>query len=425
MKSWMKRILYICNFIIYLVIVALWISIPEELTLNIACSVFNLAFTGMMIIWDRENLKGFYASSQFKGLTQASASAALVLAILGLVNYLSYKNPVSFDLSAFKTNTLTKESKEILRKIDIPITIKVFAHKNELGVIRALIDLYRYEKNDIAIELVDVELQPGLVAKYQIERSGTIIAESGERHQRTNELSELAITNAIVKLTRDSDPQIYYVTGHGEVSLGLKENRGGTFLKGLIQKSSFELKEVVLSSIKKIPKKVKTLIIWGPKTAFLKGELEVVEAYLQSGGRLLAAIDPNLNGESVTHFRHLLRKWGIKVENQLVVDRIKHVNGSDGTVPIINAFSPYHAITKGLKSQVFLPLTTAVNKAVIEEGDKFEMLASSSAFPASWGDTDPAEVVKGTLSFDPLKDLKGPIGLVAAITKKASKAKIV
>ena len=53
-KNWIFYTLMFSNLIIYLAILALWISIPNELTLNLSVTFFNLCFSLLLIIKEKE-----------------------------------------------------------------------------------------------------------------------------------------------------------------------------------------------------------------------------------------------------------------------------------------------------------------------------------------------------------------------------------
>ena len=82
LKKWTNLLLAIINIILYFVLIALWISIPDELTLNIALTIFNGAITLILIFINRELLGIYYQSHQFKKLTEAITSVFLVFCFL-------------------------------------------------------------------------------------------------------------------------------------------------------------------------------------------------------------------------------------------------------------------------------------------------------------------------------------------------------
>ena len=86
-KNWYNILLTIINSVLYLVVIALWISIPEELTLNLAVTGITLLLTIFLIFLNRSNLSVYYQSHHFRKLQEAIVFFALIFALLGVVNY--------------------------------------------------------------------------------------------------------------------------------------------------------------------------------------------------------------------------------------------------------------------------------------------------------------------------------------------------
>ncbi|MCY4523722.1 MAG: GldG family protein [Halobacteriovoraceae bacterium] len=416
----MKLFFYILVFVLYLLVIALWIIIPGEFTLNISTSITALVSTILLVIYDKERFKILYGSLFFKKLTSALIGAFLIFSILGLVNYISFKYPFSWDLTHTKKNTLTGQSINILSGLQKKVTFHIFATKSDIAVVEALLDLYRLEKNDIEIKTVDVELRPDLVQKYRVYDSRTVVVEyDNRRFNVSGKITELAITNAIIHTSRDKNPLIYYVNNHGEHPLEEKKKGGMSEAATFLRESHFDVKETDLSVLSSIPAEVDALMIWGPKSRFLKNELKMIENFIIKGGKLLVALNPDLNKDSTPKLRALLRGFSIRINNDLVVDKKEHIKGSDGTVPLIKRFAP-HAITHGFNNSVFFPLSSSVEQVSSKRKGKFTPLAFTSDYPDSWADKTGKEILKGKLRFHAENDVKGPIG-VAAIWEKENK----
>jgi len=425
MKRLPLRALYIANAILYLVMVVLWISIPEELTLNATLSIFNLGLSAFIIIIDREKFSLYYHSSQFKNFSATLFRTFLIFFILGLVNYLLFKHPVQFDLSGNKINSLTNQSQQVLKGIKGPINFKVFSRKVEKAPIMKLLDLYRLEKSDTTIEFIDVEVRPDLVKKYEVIDSGTIIVTYGEKSFSFLAQTELQVTNAIIKVSRKSDPILYYSTGHQEAELSRKDKNGLSYLTELLGRSYFKIVPIQLAMVKKLPKEAKHLMIWGPRLAFLKSELAVIDRFLKRGGRLVVALDPNFKSDPLKGLRDLLRDWGVNISNDLVVDSINHYQGSSGSIPIIKVFDPAHPVTKRFSGPIFFPLVSSVEKVASKVKLTFKPLALTTLFPASWAEKTPQEINDGKVTYSKGVDEKGPISVVAAVSSnKKEGAKI-
>lgn len=420
----LKLTLYLVCALLYLVVIALWIAIPDEITLNVATSIMSLTLTSILLIWDRRRFQVLYTSLWFRCFRSLFLSAFLISCILGLINYLFFKNPVQWDFSQFKKNTLTEQTIKILRglKGDENLTFHIFSNREQRGELMALLDFYRLERKQTSIEVVDVELRPDLVQKFHITMSPTVVVQYGiRRAQVRGEVSELSLTNAIVKVSRNKDPVLYYSNGHGEhpwEGEEGKEKNGMSELSNLLKNAYFQVRPVDLSTLphSRIPPEVDGLIIWGPKTSFHKNELDLIDGFLKRKGKLLVAIGPDLAKDRVPRLRKLLSKWGVRMNNDLVVDNENHISGSKGTVPTVKNIGT-HLITEHFKGTLFFPLVSSVVEAKMSRSaplrGRFTPLALTSDYPSSWAERNPEEVLQGTIRFHSKRDLKGPVPLAA------------
>ena len=417
MGSLAITILKVVNVLLYLVNLALWLAIPEELTLNISALAFCLSLSALLV-WKEWSWWSVYLSSRrFRILISRSVSAVLLFCVLALINLLAFKNPFHWDVTHQKINSLTAQSRKVVEKIAEPLRAKIFSRKREFQTIGALLELYRYEKNDLDMEFIDVELRPDLARHYDIVKSPTIVLEYQGKRRYARGMTELDVTNALIGLSRQKVPMIYYTTGHGEMGLGSEEGPGGSHLNKLLKRASWKIRNIDLNTISEIPKETSALVIWGPGSNFFKQEIKLIDDFLKKGGNLLVALPPSFKGDPNARLREYLSEWGVRIRNNIVIDRLKHINGSRGSVPIVNKLESDHPITRELEPPIFFPLTSGV------EADR--IIARSSSFPASWADNTPEEFVKGTVTYTSGQDLKGPIGYVGIGEKEGSKGRIV
>ncbi len=416
MKKWYNLLLSIINIILYFVLIALWISIPDELTLNLALSVFNLVLTLLLVYLNRDMLSNYYQSTQFKKLTESLVFIFLIFSLLGVANYWSYKHPLQVDLSAYKMNSLSDQTKNILKKMQGEIKFKIFARKQESAAWLAMVEFYRAEKSSIAIEKVDIDIRPDLVADYHITEAATIVIEYQGKRQYVSERDELNITNALIKITRNNDPVVYFIQGHGEGDLTSVDNEGLKFIFEAMKNSALDIRPLSLLSTQEIPFDAKTVILWGPKSALQPSEINILKRFLERRGNLLVALDPDLNHDNHQDLRLLLKNYRLNVSNDLVIDRKSFVNGSNGSIPLIDSYNADHAITKKFKGQVFFPLVASIDEIpeqLSNEKGKVSLLMSTSTFPESWGETNLKEFASGSVSFTKGVDLPGPLHLAA------------
>ena len=422
MGQHLKALLYTVNILLYLVIIAVWISIPDEMVLAIATSAVTIVMTIGLLIWDRERLQTYYMSSQFKAFSGTLITMSLVCIIVGFINYFGYKHPIHLDTSAYKSHSLTDQSIKSVTNIDKKITVKAFAKQKILPLIKRLMDLYVFENSNIQVEYIDEELRPDLVTKFNVKKSGTIVISLADRVKTVTTLDELHITNAFIQVARKANPVVALISGHGELALG------HDFIKVLIKNSNFTLTSLPLISITEIPTNINTLILWGPKNSLTDKEVKTLDRYLLRGGHLMIAIDPNLNGDNFENLRLMLETRGLYLANDLVIDRLKNINGSNGTIPMVDKFTGKSPIIKDFKGPVFFPLASSIqySRSSAIKGE-FHSLAKTLTYPASWAETDFDEIVNGNIKYSEAKDIRGPITLAATWEatveegKKASK----
>lgn len=418
MKNWYNLVIGLVNIVFYLVVIALWVSIPDELTLNIAATVFTLCLTMILIFLNKEKLAVYYQSHHFKKLTDAIVFFALIFSLMGIVNYWAYKHPTQVDLSVFKLNSLSDQSKNILKQMDGDITFKMFARKSESMAWMTLLEFYRLDKPSIKIEKIDIDVRPDLVGDYQISDAATLVIEYKGKRQKVVERDELNITNALIKISRPADPVLYFVQGHGEGDIASAENEGLKFIYEAAKNSAIDIRPLNLLSTQEIPFDAKGVILWGPKTSLQNSEIDVLKRYFDRKGNLMIALDPNLNEDNFQNLRNFLSAHKIILRNDLVMDTKSFVSGSNGSIPLISEFAHEQSITKHFKGQVFFPLVSSLeivpDQLVPEDRGTITSLFATTAFPASWGETSIKEVSEQNMTYTPGKDKPGPLSLALA-----------
>ena len=420
MKNWIVNVLAFVNALLYLVVIGMWISIPEESTLNLTSTAVALVFTAILILTNRERFYHFYMSRFFKKLTTSIVSIFLISVILGFINFLAFKNPMLWDVTKNKVHSLTQETYGVLNSIDTKIKIRVFSLKKDYETIRALLELYRLKKNEIDIEFIDAELQPQILRQVGISKIPALEITVKNKSKIVDEFSELAITNALTLVSRKLDPVVYFISGHGEIDLNSRENEGASELKELLLSKTLTIKVLNLRETNEIPEDAKVLVFWGSKEGFFDKEIDLIKDYLDKGGRALFGIDPDFNGAGAVKLKKLLTEYGLDIHNDLIIDRIKHANGSQGTVPVIHQFDPKHPITKDFKGTVFLPLASSMADIPSQNGDTplWHILGRSNQFPASWGEMNREELISLEVTYNEGADYKGPLGYFAAFEEK-------
>ena len=278
-----------------------------------------------------------------------------------------------------------------------------------------MLDEYSYRSPDFTYELVDPDEQPQIAKQYDVKQYNSVAVESGAKKELITELSEVNLTNAIIKVTREQDKVIYFTTGHGERSINDDKQEGFKSAAEAIKKENHLVRELNLVRRRNVPDSATVVAIVSPKAPFFPGELDSLGKYIDNGGKALLLLDP----ESPQDIRDFAAKYKMKVGNDVVVDAsgFGRLFGAGPGMPLVQTYDKDHAITKGFSIMTFYPITSSVTPMDDKDGWNVTSLMKTSA--ESWADVDWS---KGEVSYDADKDLKGPVS-IAAVSEKEQNGK--
>lgn len=410
MKSWLYPLWVIIDVLVFLATLALWITAPEYLTLNIGLTIFVVAL-GLILAFARINvIMVFIRSTYFKKALTHTIQAFLVISILGLVNYLGNKNYKEFDITTQKRNSLTEQSLKVLEMVDAPLVMTVFAKREEWPGILNLLKLYEAQSKKIKLEAIDTDLRPDIVKAKGIPNNGTIVINYKGQESMFTISDELSVTNALLKALRDEEIILYFTTGHEEPSCEDQEAEGISLLCARLKTQNYTIKPLNLAQTKSVPADASAVFVLGPTSGFLPSEVVQLGSYLEAGGSVFMALAPAFRSDLYDNLNNLAEPFGLELGQDIVIDRLSTVQGAEATIPIVNNYDPNHPITAGFTQRTVFPLSASVN--TLEGNDSSQLLAFTSAFPGSWAESNLKAVTEGKAEFNEATDTEGPIGLL-------------
>ena len=101
-----------------------------------------------------------------------------------------------------------------------------------------------------------------------------------------------------------------------------------------------------------------------------------------------------------------MKDFGLEVKNDIIIDRLSTIQGTEATIPIISSYNQDHPISKNFKMRTLFPLSLSVTSL----NSQAHILAKTSPFPGSWAESDFEQLTSGKAVFEKGKDLEGPIG---------------
>lgn len=335
----------------------------------------------------------------------------LVLGILVLINTITARYHHRFDFTEAKIHSLSDQSISVVKNLKNDVLIKGFFREGNYNRSRMenLLKIYAYHSKKIKYEFIDPDKNPGLVKRYDITMDGTTVFECGDKENRITSVSEEDITNAIIKVSREKKKTIYFLEGHGEASIEESDDNGLSYVKDELGKLGYEIKKITLALEENFPADCALLVIPGPKKDLLPNELETIQKYIKGGGRVFFMIDP----ETAPGMTGFLQQYGVKLENDLIVDTISRLLGGDYFMPVVTEYE-YHDITKKFRYACFFPYARSVDIAE-SKPDNVTLTVLAKTSPNSWSER---QLTQSQVTFDKEKDKQGPIPLAVVGTIK-------
>ncbi len=410
MKMWLYPLWVIIDVLVALSTLGMWIAAPEYKTLCVGLTVFALTL-GTLLAFIRWNELLVYIRSQyFKHVLYHVLNMTLVIGIVCVLNYLGNRNYREFDVTIEQRNSLTTQTQKIIEMIKSPLSLTVFAKREDWKGILDLLKLYEAQGQNIKLTAIDTDTRPDLVKEKKITQNGTVVIDYMGKEASFVISDELSVTNSLLKILRDEKIVLYIVKGHEELSCRETSPEGISELCAKLEAQNYEVKELDLAKTKAVPSDASAVLVLGPISGYLESEAKQLKTYLGQGGSLYLALAPAFKSEVYDNLTVLAKPYGLKLGKDVVIDRTSTVQGSEATIPIISSYDPGHPVTQGFELRTVFPLSSSVS--VIEGNDAATILAMTSAFPGSWAETNLKGVTTGKAEFKEGEDLRGPVGLL-------------
>lgn len=388
---------------------------PQLRAVFLVLGALGLAALAAYFVLNLSSLKKGFRRRSFIYSSNTLVVVVLVAGILVVANVFLARHHHRFDFTTAKLHSLSDQSVTVLKALKQDIAVKAFFREGNPGraTMENLLKIYAYHAPKFAVEFIDPDKNPGLVKRYDITQDGTTIFEMGDKESRITATGEEDVTNALIKVTRESKKTIYFLEGHGEEPLEETGDDGFSFVKGELEKMGYDVKKLSLALSDTFPADAALVVVPGPKKDLLPNELETLRGYLKKGGRIFFMIDP----ETAPGMPAFLAEYGVKLGDDFVVDTVSRLLGGDYFMPVVSEYES-HAITQKFRYATFFPMARSVGEeATKPEGAALTVLARTS--PNSWAER---QMDQKEVKFDEGKDTQGPISLALVGTLKAEAA---
>ncbi len=346
--------------------------------------------------------------SRFLLRLQSWVFAVLFIGIIGLLAWLSTLYVYQADWTAGGRNTISEDTRKLLAEMTEPVAITAYAREDELlrKQIKILVGSYQRFKPDITLEFVNPDTAPERVRTEGITIDGELIVGYRGRGEHVQALSEQKLTNALLRVSRQNERWIVFLTGHGERDPHGEANADlGAFGKEL-ERNGLKVESVNLAE-NPIPSNTSLLVIASPRVNLLPGEVTLLRDYVTQGGNLLWLAEPGKSAGLET----LAEQLGIGFLPGVVVDATTQLFGIDNpSFAIVTAY-PNQDVTRALNAVTVFPEAAALE---IREDKHWQATPILSTLDRAWTEIG---ALKGEIQFDANTDERaGPLDIGVAIT---------
>ncbi len=344
---------------------------------------------------------------------------AMVLAALGLlvaVNYLVSRHSKRWDLTKNQRYSLGDQSKKLLASLQEDVKILYFQKTEAMPAGRDRMRQFEQASSHVKVEFVDPIQKPGRAREHEITAVPTLILERGQKREKISNDSEQDITNALIKVTRDGKKTVCFVAGLGEADMDDFSDRGYSQAKGVLGKSQYETKKLVLLQEGKIPQECTVVVVPGPQKDMPPAMVGLLRDHVAKGGRLLVMVEPELKGVGpFPNLTGLLREWNVESTLDVVLD-VSLQSQMAGTGPLtpLAAQYPYHEITKDFRLATAFQTARSMKAGTATTNPAVRAQNLVETSEQSWAETDLS--LKEPVQLDAGKDTRGPVSLAAVVT---------
>lgn len=394
-------------------------NLPVQISL--AAAVIGLAAYALM---DPAAVRQFLSGREAK---YGSNSLVMILAVLGIlvvVNLIGYKNTVRWDLTQDKSNSLAKETLDVLKALDQPVKAQAFftAQTSVTTAETLLRNLKANSGGKFDYEFLDPNQNPVEANAAGVTRDGSIVLTSGGAKETVTTVNEEQLTSALIRLKSPEKKILYALTGHGEPSFTSSEATGFSYAASELQSKNYTINELNLLTTNSIPADARGIIIAAPQKPLSENEVNLIKAFVDKGGSLLVMYQPKV----LTQFgdlpdplaSYLSQTWHITLQDNFVIDQT--ANPISTAVAASYGASP---ITKPLQNMVTI-FPTARSLTVDTSGTPAPTVLVSTG-GQSWAETDMQALQQSQATFDQAVDTAGPLALMASNENTTTKSRVV
>ncbi len=345
----------------------------------------------------------------------------IVLAVVGVLNFLANRYNKTYDTTSSKQFTLSDQTVKIAKGLKQDVSISYWDQPTQFQAAHDLLDRYKNLSTKIDVHYEDLEKNITKARAAGVTRRGAVLVQTGGKTQEAKSLSEEEVTGALVRAMKTGDKLACFTEGAGEHTLADAERTGYGQLKTLIENNNYKTQSINLLQKPEIPKDCTMVIVGGPSRDYLQPGVDALKNFVEGGSKAIVMLDPPLkfakqNIDENTALANVLASWGVTADKDLVIDAsgVGQLYGLGPEIALVSSYGTHPIVGAMKRLASGFPIVRSLQ---IKNGDKttVEKLFESTDDAFATSNLAASEVKQSP------SDKKGPFVLGAAGTYNTGK----
>jgi hypothetical protein len=315
-------------------------------------------------------------------LSGLGVAFALVFAFAAA--YVASERDPKVDLAYFRTTRPGEVTRKIVRNLDKPIEVAIFFPSG--NDVREQVDEYfkdlGKESGQLTVSHYDFDINPVKAKELGVSTNGILVFVRGGRHEQLGLQTNMEqARNALRTLDKEVQQRLMMVVkptktvmitqGHGERSweatTDTEKRPGIKTLRDMLIDQSYDVRYIGAGDGlgQEIPKDAGVVMVIGPQKPFLPEESAALNRYIERGGRVLIALDP----ENHVNMKEILEPLMLEYHDVTLASDMaffmKSHQDSDHAILGGASFSSHPSVTTlarlGMRAPLVLPGTGWIN----------------------------------------------------------------
>ncbi len=248
----------------------------------------------------------------------------IVLAVLGVLNWLADQNNKSFDTTTNKQFSLSDQTIKTVKNLKKPVYVTYFNQSTRFSGARDLLERYSNLSSKLHVDYVDPDKKPDVAKAEGFRSEGGVVVRSGDRTEEAASLSEEGVTNAIIRSIKTTQKTVCFVTGSGELATEDTERGGLSYAKDQLEKNTYKTSTFSLLEKQQVPAECSAVIVAAPKRDYVDAAVNALKTYVEGGGHVMISVGPaisapgNQGSVSTPNLAKLAADWGVTLNEDLI-----------------------------------------------------------------------------------------------------------